>query len=112
MEEFILGMENNQEKLMEMVVDKVFKKYKLKGKQNSLTNEEKEKVKSMVANIREDVESFLKNQSKKKTEKDFSNNDTVTESLSTPTSIKRERVFSQPNDAKSVKYFKKRKKNR
>lgn len=102
-------MDFNQDKLMEMVVDKVLKKHKVKIENNTLTDEEKEEIKNVVENIKKDVERFLQNQKKVKTEKDFQNNNQKMEDAPvvqiTPQSNKSQKVFSQPNDVNTVKNF-------
>lgn len=105
-------MDPNQEKLMEMVVGKVLEKHKVKIAENKLTQEEKEEIKYVVEKIKQDVERFLQNQQKVKTEKDFAqknqstmtNQHQVTENKVQQTPNPR-RVYSQPNDINAVKFF-------
>lgn len=103
-----MEMEKNQEKLIEMIVDKVFHKHKVKVESNNLSDEEKEELKNVVGNIKKDVERFLENQSKTKTEKDFeSSNQTIAHTQVGP---KKRPTFTQPNDTKAVKNFLSKKK--
>lgn len=108
-------MDYNQEKLMEMVVDKVLKKHKVKIEKNALTDEEKEEIKNVVEKIKQDVECFLQNQAKTKTEKDFqqTNASRINDNVYSPNTVYRNpnarRIYSEPNDIKTVKHFYKKK---
>ena len=96
-----MEIEKNQEKLIEMIVDKVFHKHKVMVETDNLTDEEKEELKNVVGNIKKDVERFLENQSKTKTEKDFQSSNQTNAQVGP----KKRPTFTQPNDTKAVKNF-------
>ncbi|UOE93012.1 hypothetical protein [Alkalihalobacillus sp. LMS39] len=98
--------QSSQQKLIEMVVDNVLKKHDVKTKSMNLDTEEKEKIKGIVFDIQKEVEGFLKNQQKAKTEKDFEQQTDSTPSLepSQPQPPVRKQFMSN-NDVSSVKTF-------
>lgn len=99
-------MENgeNQQKLMELVVDKVLKKHGVIEQKADLDPAEKEKIAEVVENIKLDVEKFLENANKTKTENDFpENNGVVTEVAQNV--VKKAPIFSSNNDVKAAKTF-------
>ncbi|WP_078554988.1 hypothetical protein [Bacillus alkalicellulosilyticus] len=91
----------NQQQLMELVVDKVFKKHKVSPDANQLEPEEKEKIKNIVSNIQSEVERFLENQEKKVTEQDFDSNNPQAHVKPQPLA----RQFKANNDVNTVKTF-------
>ena len=95
----------NQQKLMEMVVGKVLQKHQVDASMTKLTDEEKSNIKNIVENIQYEVEKFL--QRKKVTEKDFADNSTAeiqpfsSPSLSSP----KRKTFHTENNPGTVKTF-------
>ncbi|QOY35681.1 hypothetical protein AWH56_023950 [Anaerobacillus isosaccharinicus] len=105
-------MENgeNQQKLMELVVDKVLKKHGVIEQKANLDPAEKEKIAEVVENIKSDVERFLENANKTKTENDFPENKRIVNEVAQNVA-KKAPIFSSNNDVKAVKtFFKKAKK--
>lgn len=97
----MVEMNANQQQLIEMIVDKVLKKHKVKMENNTLTEEEKEEIRNVVEKIKRDVERFLKNQTQTKTEKDFQAERQTAQQRKTSG----QRIFTSPNDVRSVKRF-------
>ncbi|MDQ0256091.1 hypothetical protein J2S74_003490 [Evansella vedderi] len=61
----------DQNKLMDLYLDRLFKKYNISPDKVNLTPDQKVKVKSIVENIQKDVQKFLENTEKKITEHDM-----------------------------------------
>ncbi len=106
-----MDQELNQQKLMELVVDKVLKKHGVEASKPELDDEEKQKIAEIVQNIKSDVEKFLENANKVKTEHDFSQQQTRNvnhHELSEPAVEqvpRRQSTFSSNNDVKAAKTF-------
>lgn len=105
----IMDNGESQQKLMELVVDKVLQKHGVIDQKPQLDQAEKERIAEIVQNIKADVETFLENANKTKTENDFPQNnvenvnvarDEVVEQV-----IKKAPIFSSNNDVKAVKTF-------
>lgn len=95
----------NQQKVMELVVDKVLKKHGVLEDKLDLSDEEREKIADIVEHIKNDVENFLENSKVSKTEQDFTetnSSEVVEESAKV---IKSNPIFKSENDVKSVKKF-------
>lgn len=102
----IMEQELNQQKLMELVVDKVLKKHGVVNEKPELDDEEKQKIAEIVQNIKTDVEKFLENANKVKTENDFAQQDN--HELSEPVVEqvpKRQTTFTSNNDVNAAKTF-------
>jgi spore coat protein W len=102
----IMDNGESQQKLMELVVDKVLKKHGVIDQKPQLDQSDKERIAEIVQNIKADVETFLENANKTKTENDFPQNnvnvagDEVVEHV-----IKKAPIYSSNNDVKAVKTF-------
>ncbi|WP_026674462.1 hypothetical protein [Alkalihalobacterium bogoriense] len=104
--------QSSQQKLIEMVVDNVLKKHDVKTKSVNLDDEEKEKIKGIVFDIQKEVEGFLENQQKAKTEKDFEQQIDSTPTLEQPQpEAPVRKQFMSDNDVSSVKTFVNKKDN-
>lgn len=99
-----MDQDNSQQQLIELVVDKVLKKHGVIEQKPELNSEEKEKIASIVENIKADVENFLENSKQTKTEHDFVETTDATTKTVQP-EVKRKKTFSNNNDLKAVKTF-------
>ncbi|OIJ15703.1 hypothetical protein BKP35_01540 [Anaerobacillus arseniciselenatis] len=95
----------NQQKVMELVVDKVLRKHGVLENKPDLSEEEKEKIADIVQHIKNDVENFLENSQVAKTELDFPEGNLSEEVEETERVVKNKSVFTSANDLKSVKTF-------
>ena len=91
--------DQNQRKLMEMVVGKVLNKHNVNVSNIELSTEEKENIKNIVQNIQSEVEKFLT--TKQVTEADFAQGNP---SVSEKPKPKTKQIQSQ-NDVSTVKTF-------
>ncbi|MCM3761593.1 hypothetical protein M3212_12430 [Alkalihalobacillus oceani] len=98
--------EQYQQQLMEIVVDKVLKKYNVDSSVE-LTSAERDKVKEIVEKMQADVEHFLANQNVQISDRDFSSAPAQGETPATQTGgPKPGRTFVQsPNNVHNVKTF-------
>ncbi|RXJ04102.1 hypothetical protein DS745_01580 [Anaerobacillus alkaliphilus] len=97
----------NQQKIMELVVDRVLKKHGVLDEKPELDDVEKKRISEIVQNIKTDVEKFIENANKVKTENDFAQNN-VTHEMSEPVQenvVKNPSTFSSNNDVKAAKTF-------
>ncbi|WP_096199170.1 hypothetical protein [Bacillus sp. FJAT-45350] len=103
-----LGLDlKNQQKLMEMVVDKTLKKHHVNKADNDLSPEEKKNIKEIVDNIKTEVEGFLAKKNTK-TEKDFvDSNPNVQEQQQEL--VRPKRQFHSANNPNTVRTFLNRK---
>ncbi|MCD8509167.1 MAG: hypothetical protein LRY73_04280 [Bacillus sp. (in: Bacteria)] len=60
-----------QNQLMDVYLDRLFKKYNISPDKVDLSPDQKEKVRNIVKNIESDVEKFLENTNKSVTENDM-----------------------------------------
>lgn len=95
----------NQQKLMELVVAKVLRKHGVLDNKVDLDKKEKEKITEIVANIKSDVDQFLKNTKVAKTENDFPELNEVENAIQITKKIKRNSVVLGENDLNNVKRF-------
>lgn len=97
---------DDQQKLMELVVDKVLKKHGVIKNKEKLAKGEKKKIANIVENIKSDVEEFLVDTTKAKTEKDFPEVNSVQEVVIVPEpTINKKTVYKSENNVNAVKIF-------
>ncbi|MFA9556606.1 hypothetical protein ACERII_04760 [Evansella sp. AB-rgal1] len=94
------------DKLYSVYIDQLFAKYDINPKEIQLSEEEKQKMKSIVENIQQDVEKFLENVQRQTTEHDVGNNtvevdvDEATEGLQTYEPPTKPKMFMNKKDEK------------
>lgn len=100
-------LNETQQQLIEFAVDKVLEKHGVGGDHKiNMSSEEKQKITEIVNNIKLEVETFLQNQVKTKTEKDFVTNEQ--EDVQVKPKLEPQKKLSQfisQNDIATVKKF-------
>ncbi|MCD8501204.1 MAG: hypothetical protein LRY71_05380 [Bacillaceae bacterium] len=100
-------LNETQQKLIEFAVDKVLEKHGVGGNHKiDMSSEEKQKITDIVNNIKLEVETFLQNQVKTKTELDFASSEQEDVPVVPKHEMKKKlSKFISQNDLSTVKKF-------